>query len=82
MITGILAAYPEGTFLNDAILDLQVIADEPVNLLSGYESMRLPQVHALNCLKDVFTDTRLGPGTEPHVADTLDIAADCIESDM
>ncbi len=82
MITGILAAFPVGDFLIEVILDLQAIADEPIQSISGEKMLRLPQVHALNCLKDIFTDTRLGPGTEPHVADTLDIAASCIESNM
>ena len=42
----------------------------------------LPQVHALNCLKDIFTDARFGFSTEIHVADTLEIAASCLESQM
>lgn len=82
MITGILAAFQVGDFLTEVILDLQAIADEPIQSTNEEKMSRLPQVHALNCLKDIFTDTRLGRGTEPHVADTLDIAASCIESNM
>ncbi len=82
MVTGILTAFPAGDSLTEVILDLQAISDEPIESTSGEKELRLPQVHALNCLKDIFTDTRLGPGTEPHAADTLDIAASCIESNM
>ena len=82
MITGILAAHPVSDYHVKVIFDLQAIADEPVPATNGEKEMRLPQVHALNCLRDVFTDTRLGPATERHVSDTLEIAASCIESKM
>ena len=81
MITGILTSYPTGTFFDSVILDLQAIAEAPVQNTVRFEDLRLPQVHALNCLKDVFTNTQLGSGTELHVADTLDIAAGCLETD-
>ena len=82
MITGILAAYPGGRFFDNVILDLQRVAIMPVNALSDFAELRLPQVHALNCLKDVFTDTRLGPASESHISITLDIAASCLDRDL
>lgn len=82
MITSILAAYPGGTFFDNVILDLQAIADTPVPHTPGIEELRLAQVHALNCMKDVFTSTFLGPATEPHLATTLEIAIECLESDV
>lgn len=82
MITGVLAAYPSGAFFNDVVLDLQAIADVPVSGAENSEDIPLPQVHALNCLKDIFTDARLGTSTELHMADTLEIAASCLESHM
>ena len=54
------------------------MANAPV----GADLSSLPQVHALNCLKDIFTDARFGPRTETHIADTLNIAASCLESPM
>ena len=54
------------------------MANTPV----GADLSSLPQVHALNCLKDIFTDARFGSSTENHVADTLNIAASCLESQM
>lgn len=57
------------------------MADAPVDGQRPEDS-RLTQVHALNSLKDIFTDARFGPSTEGFVADTLDIAASCLESQM
>lgn len=82
MITGILAPYPEGEFFNDVVLNLQAIADSPVIHDPDYEDAPLPQVHALNCLKDVFTDARFGAGTEAHMANSMSIAASCLNSHM
>ena len=79
MITGVLAAYAGHVIFNDVVLDLQAIAAGPI-LYVEPEHVRLPQVHALNCLKDIFTDARFGPRTEVHVANTIDIAASCLES--
>ncbi|MCJ1464709.1 hypothetical protein MMC07_003322 [Pseudocyphellaria aurata] len=82
IITGILSASPSGEFFDEVILDLQAIADLPLKTFEHFENLRLPQVHALNCLKDIFTDALLGPASEPHVAVTLEIAAGCLESDL
>lgn len=80
MITGILAAYPSGAFFDEVILDLQAIADGPILSEQEFEDTPLPQVHALNCLKDIYTDARFSTSTEAHMADTLSIAASCLES--
>ena len=79
-IVGVLAAYPDNAFFERVVLDLQAIADGPVEPHQESEGTRLPQVHALNCLKDVFTDARFGINTEIYMADMLDIAASCLES--
>ena len=80
MITGVLAAHAGDRFFDNAVLDLQAIADMPLQDVKDVEEARLPQVHALNCLKDIFADTKFGPSTEPYVADSLDIAACCLDS--
>jgi len=79
MITGILAAYPTGGFFDEVMLDLQSIADTPVSETLSMGELCLPQVHALNCLKDIFSDTRFGSSSELHAAKVLDIAARCLE---
>ena len=60
------------------VVDLQAMAKAPI----GADLESLPQVHALNCLKDIFTDSRFGPSSEIYIADTLDIAASCLESQL
>lgn len=82
IITGILVAHPSTCFLENVMLDMQAISDTPVEVIPNVEVTPLPQVHAMNCLKDIFTNTQLGPRTEPYIADTLDIAAGCLESDV
>lgn len=78
IITGVLAAYSGDKLFGDAIVELQTMAAAPI----GPDLGSLPQVHALNCLKDIFTDARFGLSTEGYVADTMDIAASCLESQM
>lgn len=73
-----LAAYPGDRFFDDVVVNLQTMANAPIVAGSG----SLPQVHALNCLKDIFTDARFGLSTETYVANTLEIAASCLESQM
>lgn len=79
MITGILAAYPTGGFFDEVMLDLQSIADMPISEILSMGEPCLPQVHALNCLKDIFSDARFGSSSELHAANVMDIAARCLE---
>ena len=78
IITGVLAACVGEQFFDDVVLKLQAMAKEPTGTDLGY----LPQVHALNSLKDIFTDARFGLCIEIYVADGLEIAASCLESHM
>ena len=80
MVTSILIAFVGATSFGDKILDLQEIASTPIDVTQSSEITRLPQVHALNCLKDVFSNSGLGPSTEVFLADTLKIAVDCLDS--
>ncbi|MCJ1314415.1 hypothetical protein MMC25_008097 [Agyrium rufum] len=80
MMTGILVADPE-LLLDVAIHDLHGIALSPVVSSALAPENRLPQVHALNCMKDVFTNTRLGAFTEQYLSTTFDIALACLEHD-
>lgn len=82
MVTSILVAYPHSEFLDSSIFDLQKIACMPASQDWQYEKTRLPQVHALNCLKDIFTNTRLGSSTEKHLDKTFKIATDCLSHEM
>ena len=82
MMTGILAAYPNDPFFDKAMLDLQEIANTPVVWERNHVDIRLSQVHALNCLKDIFTNSRLGSSTEMHLSTTMVIAVNCLENSL
>lgn len=80
MITSILTAYPEGAFFDGVMRDLQAIADA-LPLPGGSElSIQLPQVHAFNCLKDIFTETKFASSVERHMSVSLEIAVRGMES--
>lgn len=78
IITGVLAACVGDQFFDDVVINLQAMAKKP----TGTDFRYLPQVHALNSLKDIFTDARFGLCIEIYVADGLEIAASCLESHM
>ncbi|KAL9581913.1 MAG: hypothetical protein Q9212_003607 [Teloschistes hypoglaucus] len=64
---------------SDNYRDLQAIANAN-DIDSNEGTLQLPQVHAFNCLKDVFTDGRFGSFVEQHMSSSLEIAARALES--
>lgn len=44
--------------------------------------LKLPQVHAINSLKDIFTNTKIGPFTEPFIMTALTLSAERLGSPM
>lgn len=81
MITGILSATPKGAFFDTVIQDLQTIAHVETDIDSKDEHLDLPQVHAFNCLKDIFTDARFNTAVEQHMSTSLELAVHALESD-
>lgn len=83
LMTGILAAeqQPGGELFPRAIKDLFAEASQAADS-SNIEDSRLPQVHALNCIKEIFTTSKLSATSEPYLGDGLDLAARTINSDM
>lgn len=81
LMTGIIIAdESRGVLFARAMHDLTEEAVKPVDKMVD-QSGGLPQVHALNCLKDIFRNTKLGERSEPHVAVALGLAANCLSSD-
>ncbi|KAL8806723.1 MAG: hypothetical protein Q9182_001120 [Xanthomendoza sp. 2 TL-2023] len=68
-----------GDFFDIVIQELQAIASKEIEMHED-ENLRLPQVHALNCLKDIFTDTRFNASVEPHMSSALELAVRSLES--
>ncbi|MBA7492633.1 hypothetical protein ES702_03183 [subsurface metagenome] len=55
----------------------------PVSQSGGAENkLRLPQVHALNCIKEIMTFSKFRVMTEPLVVFTLNLAARCMSSEI
>lgn len=64
------------------IQDLIRIAEIPVEHDEAIdEEPRLPQVHALNCIKDIMTNSRFRLRTEEHLGSILELAARDLSSE-
>ncbi|KAI9670060.1 MAG: hypothetical protein M1817_004540 [Caeruleum heppii] len=80
LVTGILSAHAEKPLFQRAMTDLLAESRIPPVVPSEGKDLELPQVHALNCLKDIFLDTRLGLSSEAYVGEGLEVAAECLGS--
>ena len=82
LMSGILAAEEaDGSLFKRAINDLFAEASKDA-LSSNIEESRLPQVHALNCIKQIFTTSTLSAISETYLGNGLDLAARTINSSI
>jgi hypothetical protein len=81
LLCGILVADKSGGLLSRAFTDLEAIARKDVDAASAEEGS-LAQVHAMNCLKDILKNTRLGEQTQHYVPTALQLAADALRSEV
>lgn len=81
LLCGILVADKSGMLLSRAFVDLENIARQDVDAISAEEGS-LAQVHAMNCLKDMLKNTRLGEQTQHYVPAALQLAADALRSEV
>ncbi|KAK1057680.1 hypothetical protein LTR74_013985 [Friedmanniomyces endolithicus] len=79
LLCGILIADTDGQLLKQTFGDLEAIARDEV-APDAVQEGSLPQVHAMNCLKDVLKNSRLGERSEQHVPVALRLAADALQS--
>jgi|ERR1700761_820112 len=77
-MVGIISADPEGPLLDQAINDLTNQAQDPM-IYSGHDNS-LPQVHALNTLRSLFTTTTLAARSEPFVTAVFGLAGKSLTS--
>lgn len=82
LVTGIFCSLHRTPFFKEAIDDLHEISRLPVEYNKEQQYLELPQVHAMNCLKDIFTNTKLGPFTEPFIMPALTLSAERLGSPM
>lgn len=62
--------------------DLQNIASTPAVQVSSYNELSLPQVHAMNCLKDILATSKLTSCTENYIMPVLRLGSDSLSSPM
>jgi hypothetical protein len=83
MITGILSADSDSPSCDKVVKDLTEIAQKEA-FVTETDGSNLPQVHALNSLKDILKSsqlTQLGK-VEPHIPECLKLAAGCLKSEV
>lgn len=83
MITGILSANPQSPSFEKVMADLIDIAGKEARVTET-DGSNLPQVHALNCLKDIFKSSHLAQmgKVESHIPPGLELAAGCLKSEV
>ncbi|OCT53969.1 hypothetical protein CLCR_09615 [Cladophialophora carrionii] len=81
MITALLSPADRKLF-SRTFADLTAIAQRPIDDASLREvgEMKLPQVHALNCLKDIMTNSRFSAAVVPYQDPVMELAAACLSS--
>jgi hypothetical protein len=63
--------------MNDLVIEASVEAKS-----ANIEESRLPQVHALNCIKEFFTTSRLNVASEAFIGQGLELAARTLNSNV
>ncbi|KAI9659327.1 MAG: hypothetical protein M1821_001585 [Bathelium mastoideum] len=81
LITGVLSADPTGARFANAIVDLELVARAKTTS-SKINEGELVQVHALNCLKDIFRTAKLGQSSEHYVEMGFDLVSHCLNADI
>lgn len=81
LITGIMVANAKAPAFGEIVNRLKSIATEPA-YQSPTDGTSLPQVHAMNSLKDMFKSSALGRKAESHIGGCLQIAVDSLRSEM
>ena len=81
LIGGILAANSSSPSFDEVFSTLEDIARKPVRIVET-DGSNLPQVHALNSLRDIFRSSLLSKRAEAYLARTLHLAATSLKSEV
>ncbi|RYP64049.1 hypothetical protein DL770_009258 [Monosporascus sp. CRB-9-2] len=81
LIVGILSANADYPSFDTIMRQLREIAERPARIVEA-DGSSLPQVHALNCLKDVFKSSALNKRAEAYLTDCLQLAANSLKSEV
>lgn len=80
LITGIVSSKPGGPLFQRVMNDLHEVSSLPEKHDKANQDVELPQVHAMNCLQDIFPSNRIGPLSDPFVMRGLTISAERLGS--
>ena len=80
IIVALISANPADNLFARALIDLQELSKAQPTYLDKYENVNLPQVHALNSLKAIFTTSKLSTRSEHHVVEVMRVAVQCLDS--
>ncbi|TLS28946.1 hypothetical protein PpBr36_00562 [Pyricularia pennisetigena] len=81
LMTGILAANASRPSFDEVISKLGEIAQRPARVAET-DGSNLPQVHALNCIKDVFKSSLLSVRAEKYLPTFLRVATNSLRSEL
>jgi hypothetical protein len=81
LIAGILATNSASPSFDEVILTLEAIAKRPARIAET-DGSNLPQVHAHNCLREVFHSSLLRKKAEGYLAMTLHLAVRSLKSEV
>ncbi|KAH8673677.1 putative death-receptor fusion protein-domain-containing protein [Xylariales sp. PMI_506] len=81
LIVGILSANADEPSFETVLQNLQAIGRQPAHI-SETDGSNLPQVHALNCIKDIFKSSYLSKRADLYLTDCLELAASSLKSEV
>lgn len=79
LMTGILASNADSPSFKEVMRTLQDIAAQPAHV-SETDGSNLPQVHAFNCIKEVFKTSLLSKNAEAYLPECLQLATSSLKS--
>lgn len=81
LMTGILTSNTNNPSFQEVIRTLQRIAAEPAHVTET-DGSNLPQVHAFNCLKEIFKSSLLSKHAELYLSECLELATSSLKSEV
>lgn len=81
LITGLLASNASSPSFREVMRTLQEIARKPARV-SETDGSNLPQVHAFNCLKEVFKSSLLSKKAELYLPECLQLATNSLKAEV
>ncbi|KUI65581.1 tRNA (cytidine(32)-2'-O)-methyltransferase non-catalytic subunit TRM732 [Cytospora mali] len=81
LITGLLASNADSPSFREVMRTLQGIAQKPARV-SETDGSNLPQVHAFNCLKEVFKSSLLSKKSELYLPECLQLATNSLKAEV